>query len=367
MRREFVKLAILLVSAFVVANVFGQEPQHMQLGGRNLELKLVKADDLSPVAWPKESIDLKQSSATTSVDENIYLLLQSHGIAPDSEAFAVVYDLNPSVTDVNSLAPNTSIQVPVVTGGPQLAKLLRSGDLVELTVDADIRNQLNQSIGALQTFTSLINELSTDPQTQVDLKSLLQWYAQIEKRFKRRTDPPLTHASLIAMKDEADVLLALLQDVTQQRQQLTVAQQAQIRAIHDDIGTKIRQYGQILANSAPNSDPAYIVTVNIKGGDLNLISTLRVYYVLNGLFKPLPTQLPVPGAPFDRTGSGTSMKLLGTMNYQVWAARDHDPNHPVTPPHLLCGDGSDAPRIIDLTLGEHVNDEGLQERSCNSR
>jgi hypothetical protein len=345
-----VKQAMLLISMFLVSNIFGQELRQAQISGRQVELKLVKADDLSPVVWPKEHIELKWSSATTSADKNIYMLLQANGIAPDSQAFAIVYDLNPSVNDLNSLAPNTSIQLPVVIGGPQTKSLLQSGDLVELTVDPDIRKQLNQSIEGLQGFVPSINQLISQPQAQSQLKSLLQWYADIEKRFKRRTDPPLREATLLQMLNEAKALQSILEGARQQKIQVTIEQQQQISAIYDDLKVEMTQYGQTLAGIAPKAQAYYAVTVNIKGGDTNRVADLRFYYTYNGLFRQLPAQPPVTSFGFSHLGSGQSENLL-RKNYQIWAAKDGDSNHPLTPPYLLrIDDTSTAPLSVDLSL-----------------
>jgi hypothetical protein len=345
-----VKQAMLLISMFLVSNIFGQEVRQAQLSGRQVELKLVKADDLSPVAWPEEHIELRHSSATTSADKNIYMMLQANGIAPDSQAFAVMYDLNPSVSDLNSLASKTSIQLPEVIGGPQFKNLLQGGDLVQLTLDPDIRKQLNQSIESLQSFVPSINQLSSQPEAQSQLTSLLQWYADIEKRFRRRTDPPLRQATLVQMLDEAKVLQSILEGARQQRREVTSDEQHQISAIYDDLKVEMTHYGQTLAGLAPTAQPYCVVTVNVKGGDPGRIPELRVYYTYNGLFRPLPAQPPVASFGFSRLGSGQSENLL-PKNYQIWAARDGDPNHPLTPPYLLrIGDTSAGPLSVDLSL-----------------
>jgi len=344
------KQAMLLISMLLVSNVFGQEVRQAQISGRQVELKLVKGDDLSPIAWPTEQVELKQSPATASTDKNIYMLLQANGIAPDSQAFAMVYDLNPSISDLSSLTPTAAIQLPEVTGGPQLKNLLRKGDLVELTLDPVTRQQLNQSIESLQTFVPSINQLSSQPEAQSELKSLLQWYADIEKRFRRRTDPPLRQATLVQMLDEAKVLQSILEGARQQQREVTSDEQQQISAIYADLKVEMTHYGQTLAGLAPTAQPYCVVTVNVKGSDPGRIPELRVYYTYNGLFRPLPAQPPVTSFGFTRLGSGQSENLLH-KNYQIWAAKDGDPNHPLTPPFLLrIGDTSAGPLSVDLSL-----------------
>ena len=76
-------------------------------------MKLVKADDLSPVPWPKATVKLTDIP-TTLEGSNTFLKLKDNGIAPDSEALTLVYDLNPSIRDLNSLPSNTQIRLPLI-------------------------------------------------------------------------------------------------------------------------------------------------------------------------------------------------------------------------------------------------------------
>jgi hypothetical protein len=324
--------------------------QQANLAGRSVGMTLIKADDLSPLAWPATQIELKTVSATSTADQNVYMMLQANGIAPDSQAFTVVYDLNPSVTDLDSLPPNSVLQLPVVTGGEQLKSLLRNGDLVRLTVDPEIRQQISQLAQSLQGFAPSVSQLSSDAQTQTELKDLIAWYGQVDKRFRRRTDPPLRHETLLEMRDEADVLEKILAKAHQQQRQLTDNEKGQINAIHDDMKIEIDQYGETLAGNTPKAQSSYSVTVNIKGADPKSLENLRVYYTFNGLFRPLPAQPQIPFYGFRNTGSGQSDNLL-RKNYEIWAARDGDANHPVTPPYLLrIDDTAVSPLSVDLSL-----------------
>ena len=58
--------------------------------------------------------------------KNIYALLQANGIAPDTEAFTIVYDLNPTLRDAKTLKPGTTLELPKVVGGPMLQRMIRN-------------------------------------------------------------------------------------------------------------------------------------------------------------------------------------------------------------------------------------------------
>src|SRR5438552_1432653 len=145
-----VKVTTCTLFFLFVLNATTQEIRRAELAGRLIEMSVVRAEDLSPQAWPQQQMVLKQISATVTRDTNVYILLQANGIAPDPGAFALVYDLNPGLKDVNALPPDTFLQLPSIAGGEGLKKLLQDRDLVELSVDPEIRQALNQRIEALQ-------------------------------------------------------------------------------------------------------------------------------------------------------------------------------------------------------------------------
>ena len=333
-----------------VLNATTQEIRRAELARRLIEMSVVRAEDLSPQAWPQQQMELKQISATVTRDTNVYILLQANGIAPDPGAFALVYDLNPGLKDVNALPPDTFLQLPSIAGGEGLKKLLQDRDLVELSVDPEIRQALNQRIEALQLLVPSIPQVTADANAQAQTSSLIGWYQQIEKRFKRKTDPPLRQATLIELRNEAALLSSILEGALHQSRQLTADEQRQIAAIYEDVKLEITQYGQVLAGAAPKGQSYYSVTVNIKGVDSKLIEGLRVYYTYNGLFRPLPAQPPIVSSGFTHLGSGQSENLL-MKNYQIWAAKDGDSNHPLTPPYPFHIDSTSPTSLsVDLSL-----------------
>lgn len=342
--------AIFTLLVIAATQAYAQDVYQLQLAERTVGLRLVKADTLAPVAWPDEKIALEQESALITVNQNVYMLLQGNGVAPDSEAFAIVYDLNPEIKDVGSLSPNTKVQLPKVVGGPQIRALLQNGTLTEFVVDPELRNDLNESIASLRTLSPQINQLSSQSQTQQQIQSLLQWFDNIEKRFKRRTDPPLSHTTLLQMRDEARLLQSILVTASQQQKEITPGGAQQISAIYEDVKLEMNEYGQSLAGVAPKAESSYQVTVKIKGADEKYISGLRVYYILNGLFPPPPQHPPETSLGFRNLGSSQSETLL-QKNYRLWAAKDGDANHPVTPPYLLHIEaGAVSPLQVDLSL-----------------
>jgi hypothetical protein len=333
-------------------------PSETEIAGRRVVLTLVKAEDLSRQHWPSGDVKLTAEATDIRADGNIYSLLEAAGIAPDTEAFTVVYDLNPMLRDLKRLPAGTHVVLPKITSRAHLLKMLHSGNLVQLTVDPTLRQYLNTSAESLQQVAQRFAQLPTDRFDSSDkgqaiqnkVATLAKWYAQIRRSFLRRTGPPLRQQTLLQMHNEADVLNLLLNQALQGSQRLSEGDQDQILAIYDDLELEMRKYWQVLANEAPKAEGLYKVVVNIKGQDTTLIDRLRVYYTVNGVFREPPVNPPVTSYPFKELGSGKS-ESLPVKNYKMWAAEDGNPAHPLTPPLLVKVSPVDGDTIsVDLSL-----------------
>jgi hypothetical protein len=343
MKWSLALLACLAASNFVTTADAQKAPL-----SQPVDLVLVKGDDLSKVSSPP-AMQLVQTSATPTPAHNVYQILMKNGIAPDSEAISLVYQMNPTISDLNKIEPNTVLTVPAVQGDAMLKKLFQQGDLTQLTVDPDLHQQLNQQIDTLvansETFKTIPNA-----DTKRQLESLVKSYQLIASGLKRRNGPPLHPQTLAVLNGEAAVLNGLAKKLSPDSTQLTVEDLTQIQAIYTDVNSVMVRYSQTLDDTVPKGDRYYQVTVSIMGGDPNALNTMRVYYTVNGLFRPLPATPPIKSDGFSHLGSGGSEKLLG-RNYEIWAARDGDPNHPFTPPYLLkIDDGSSASLTVELSV-----------------
>ena len=330
-----------------------QDTSQPALAGRPFAFSVVRGDDLSPVHSSLSTLKLATISAPLTQGSNAYLLLQSWGIAPDSQAFAALYDLNPRVKDLDNPRKAIELKIPAVSDGEALQELRKHGFLVQLTLDPHLHNELNNKINQMQTFASSIDKLAGTPDSQEKLRRLLSWYGEILKRFERRSDPPLRQDAIVAMNEEASALLVILQDAAGEPHVLTSAQVHEISSIYDDVGLDVAQYGEKLGDAPPPPPPSYSVTVTVIGAPPSVADKLRVYYTFNGLFHPLSTPPPVRCFPFQQVGL-TAHGSFSMKYYQIWAALDGDPNHPLTPPLLLA--------IEPLTPGELTVDLRYDQR-----
>ncbi|HEY1984084.1 MAG TPA: hypothetical protein VGG85_01670 [Terracidiphilus sp.] len=302
-------------------------------------MRSVKADDMSPAPGMPGALTLSAVSTRLEKESDLYSALQANGIVPDAEAFCLVYDLNPSLNDLKHLTAAGSIQVPTVSGGPELSGKIGKDYLVALTIDPEIHDQLNQRVDDLRELAARFAKLAPDrfespavsQKAQQNVAELAKWYAQIKKSYLRRTEPPLRRQTLVQLNNEAVTLNSLLNREMATNQQVSRSDEDQMDAIHQDLETEIQKYGQVLANQAPAAEPLYKIVINIKGGNPQTIDGLRVYYTFNGTYQDPPISPPVTSFPFGQLGSG-KFEMLPVKNYKIWAALDGDPGHPLTPP-----------------------------------
>jgi hypothetical protein len=200
------------------------------MAGRTVTLAIVHPDDLSPAAWSGAAPSLVSARSITKGDETIYSLLQANGIFPDSEAFTLVYDLNPSLRDVKDLKEGTSVELPKVSPESDLQKMVATGSLARVSVDPGTRNLLSEMTRSLQPLVSSSGGV-TSAKAQEELNTLVKWYTQIDRSYGRRTGPPLRAETLHQLVDEAAALNALLQEAVPAKRRLSADDEAQIGAI----------------------------------------------------------------------------------------------------------------------------------------
>jgi hypothetical protein len=351
-KRIQMRAALCILLAIASYHSVAQEVRVAELAGRSVEMRVIKADDLSPAPWPSGTVELTAVPGKAANGTNIYMLLQANGIAPDPEAFSLFYDLNPDLKASADISADVTLQMPSVAPAAQLNELQSAHALVELIVDPEVRRQLNAETESLRQFEPSVAQLVPKPATQEQIKNLLDWYEQVEKRFRRKTGPPLRHSSLVELLAEARLLDSILDRARKRAQPLSESEEAQVALIHDDIKLEMGQFEQVLADVAPRPQAYYNVTVVVKGISGKVMDSLRVYYTYNGLFQPLPANPPIPSFGFTRLGSGTSENLL-KKNYQIWAAKDGDANHPLTTPYPLhVDDTSPSSLTVELSVSQ---------------
>jgi hypothetical protein len=316
--------------------------QHAEIAGRSVEMMVVSKNDLSPQPWPSNPIELVTVPAIAGTS-NVLRMIEDNGIMADSQALALVYDLNPGVSNLAALQAGRALKLPKIQGeGTHF--LITSGNLIQLTVDPELRKDISQLSTSLQQFTPLDPKTTSDPSTGKELSQLIRWFGIIGSRFADRMDPPLTHETLVELKGEGQALNRILSQSTEQRRELTAAERGQAAAIDGDMKLIFKQFNESLSADIPNGADSFAVTVKITGGDSSTLERLRIYYECNGLFL---TEKPFQSfREFTDSSSGTTQSIQRKF-YEFWVAPDGNPNDLWSAPVLV---PADAASPVPVTL-----------------
>ena len=333
----------LVVLAAFARPINGQQID-TQMAGRDVSFELVKKPELTPETWPVEQIQptLNTVEVTFKTNDRLSTLLTGNGIRPDDEAYTLFYDLNPSIIKAGTITAGTKIVLPKLNGGPQLQAKLSNGYFAMITVDRALKDALKSSAKAVEdslpAFVALEDarfETTSERSNTINfVREISTWLQHVRQTLGQRTAPPLRHETLFQLNAEAGQVKALVQKAIAPEGKLSAEDQDQIKLIREDVRFEIGRWDNVMSGELPEGEPKFKVTITISGNDSNLISTLRVYYVVSGAFRNPPNNPPVISRPFDGLGSGSS-KDLTIKNYKIWAARDGDPGRPLTPVTLL--------------------------------
>lgn len=339
------QLTLHLKFTVLLALLFGPEPlqtgtapAETEIAGRVVSMELIKAKDFTPTSWPGETVTLTTGDVVTKPGDRIFDLLTANGIRPDNEAYTLIYDLNSSIEKLDPLAPGITMTLPRVVGRGQFQRLISNGHVVVLTVDSKVKSQLHDDTGAIKALSTRFERLDrsrlAEPNKRQEtinfVRDLSDWFELIDTTISQRTAKPLRRVTLLQIANEAHVLRSILERALTPNLKLDAQDQAQIMTIHKDLDEVIKFWDQTMRGELPPAEPQFNVVVDIKGKDTNKIRGLRVYYVVFGLFRDPPKNPPVRSAGFNGLGSGSSA-TLPIKDYKVWAAKDGEPEHPVTP------------------------------------
>jgi hypothetical protein len=352
------KLTLLLILVCAVT-ISSAQTADTELGGRAIDGKVIDTSDLSLSAIPGAVFELHISPVKITPDDNVLRILRNRGIYPDAETYTLIYDINPGLDHLTSLKTETNIILPIATGNEAFSTALKGGHLVMITVDDALKQRLGTTVLALKRVSGEFEgqkksrfPSSAEKRDSIALvKELSGWFEHIHKTIRQRTAKPIRRPTLSQIVDEAEALAALLEELVRSNQKIRAADLSKIKALHEDLEGLIKIWDQVMSGELPAGEPQYKVVVTIKGGNDDRIRSLRVYYVVNGLFREPPTDPPVRSASFDGLGSGSSA-LMAIKNYKIWAAADNDPGNPVT--HfkdlMVRKPGSGDTIYVDLSL-----------------
>lgn len=322
----------------------GVEGAAVSIAGRNIVVGLIRIADRAPVSPPSAPLKVMTESIQAQPGLSISDVLVKYGIYPDSGAYSVLYDLNPGISKLDAVPDGTRLTIPAPLLGPEWKTALADGSqLVTFSVDEDLYKKLLGNIASLRTeqpkFQAADGRRFADAAKSGTTKKLVSeiigWCTSISKAVGRRSAPPTSRDTLVALVNETAALEDLLQHATAKAGGITIDDEHQIGAIHRDFEEEIQRYGDVLSGGIPVGEDANrcILIATIDGGDPGLAKRLRVYFTLDGEFhQPPPPPLGV--TPFPNLGSGKSDPVR-PKRYEVWAAPDGHPEQMATEALLI--------------------------------
>jgi len=294
-----------------------------KLGSLHVTMNLVKRADRTQKELPAGSIQLVSESVKIKKDDTIEVLLVTNGIYPDTEAFAVVYDLNPDLKNLNLLEQNMDLKLPKVKGGAALRAAFQQGYLVALTVDQKLKEKFGENAKKLAGLTSRISAFGTErfasPISKGDvegpLKNISAFLEKIRVGLLRRNVRPIPSEVLNQLNAETELLNSTLDQIVSSGRKLSASEQDVIKTIEEDIEIKQKAFDEVAAGGVPERYPEVKVIVRpTKQG--KEVPDLRVWCVGKGLRKDINNAHSFPRK------SPAADRMLNEGKYFFWAARD---------------------------------------------
>jgi hypothetical protein len=331
--------------------IIGQSLPSERLAAHDIDLTLVRLSDRALVPWPDGPPTLRTTAVAWSSPASLADALARNGINPDSHSYLLFYDLNPGIRRPSDIVVGTSVTLPLIVGNPALERMINDGShIVRVTLDGAMHRRLEQSADRLRNASQhFLDARSAASALSGQVGELRTWITQIAEVDRNRRGPIMRGDSLEQLAAEADAATAIIGRARTAGGALPANDTRQLLAIHADLKLESERFTERLSNAVPVDDDhdCCIVNVTIAGVDKSELAGLRVYYTLNGLYQP-PPPLPPGVRPFSQLGSGTMR--LRAKNYQIWAARDGQPERPVTPALLTAVEETKSPQQVELRV-----------------
>jgi hypothetical protein len=258
---------------------------------------------------------------TLKPGDNVKQLLLANGIFPDTEAFGLVYDLNPTLPRITTIASGSQLILPRVSS--ESRSFLPNADLVAVAMDSRLKEQLVAAIAELEgpitttrTFAAGRYDSASDRQsTNNALSNINDSFGAIANVIRGKVRP-INGEVLNQTRAEADLLRTTLAKLNDPSQKLTADDVNAIKLIDADLRVKRRTLTDIRGPSEPPTRwREALVVVRTLGSDGHPVPLLRIYYVpeaLRGRAQLIKS--------FD-TLTSPSQRSLPEANYVIWAGR----------------------------------------------
>lgn len=326
----------------VLVPAVGAQPSQPRPATRPIELSLV--DQAGRRAPLPGSLALDYNEAVVGDTDTLDSVLRSRGIRPDADAYTLLYDLNPTLTDANQGIARQSLVFPQLPQDPAITAGRKGGSLVAIGLDRDLKTELaakskaiDDALGALGSNPAERCAAAPPPLVTVEAEvarapspaslgaaCLLRG---LSRELLRGTGPALPREVLADLVDDASVVAEAVGGARGQGGQwkATKEQAASIAAASADLRIKQPRLAQVAGGGAPLAYPRVRVVVRVVGRDAKPVTTpIRINYVHRG-----SRQRPTQYHQFSALSSPFEESLYESF-YTFWAT-DGETMTPITP------------------------------------
>ena len=321
-----------------------------QIAGRDVSMSLLKRG-VTPINLPPGSGLVTEKVRLTRI-QSIPSLLRARSIVSDAESLSLVYELNPSLEQSVSIKAGSMLILPKLTGGITLQKALRSGDLVALTVDRNLKNQLRSSIDRIKELAPRVSTLeaarfqnpAARDETIRSIESIADSLDTIRRSVILTSQIPLSKGMLDQLVADTERMKSLLEGTLVSGHQLTSAEQREIILIQQDLRLKLEVFNESRGDSLANQDVRVIVKT-IKADNSSPVPNLRIYFIREAWY-----QTAREATPFAKV-TPAAEQMIQAGQYRLWALRDGDPSPVSEVLKVIVRKGADGgPYLVDLLI-----------------
>ena len=323
---RYLTLLVCLALPYFSAAVLAQTP----ITGRDITMTIVTTAGAPVAGATADGYQLVAVPHVHAQGERIEALLRANGIFPDTDAYGLVYDLNPGVTSFDQVAAGTSLSLPkvVATNGGALP----AGSLFSLAVEASLKRELAAKITAANQAAAAAPAASADrfksaadrTETLALINSIKTSLGVIHNVIRGKVRP-LSGELLSQVSEEAEIFRVALANLTQPGLELTACDRENLTLIDKDLLVKRRTLTDVRdpAGAPARWLEARVVVRTLRSGDGAAVPNLRIYYVAEALYGKRGLE-----KSFDQVSS-PSERTIPEANYRIWAGRPGDTT-PVT-------------------------------------
>jgi hypothetical protein len=280
----------------------------------DVSVSLYRQSDNARRSLAQASLTLTSINVGSDVASVQALLLRSH-IYADADAVSLIYALNPSLRDAQSLKPGETIRIAEVVETQEVKSALLDGFLFKIRYDG-------QMIAKVVNLRSDVHDTFDAHPIPDCARSVTTDFDQIVDHLEDR-DQPTNHEMLSQIGSEVELLLQKLKRAPGENRALTSADQATVCAVAKDLSLKRQGFDNSRGDTSTFLRPPLarvLVNTYLNAAEHKAVAMLRIYYVPEALQDE-------PGeAKQFATLSSPAESELPEADYIFWAMKDGNPS-----------------------------------------